>query len=58
MVDGIPVSNSTHGSGVAGVVQQLRMGIIEPANIESVEILKGAAAGVLYGTGAANEFII
>ena len=58
VVDGIPVSNSNLGSGVAGVVQQSRMGDINPADIESVEVLKGAASAALYGTRAANGVIL
>jgi TonB-linked SusC/RagA family outer membrane protein len=58
VVDGVPVSNSTLGSGTAGVVQQSRMGDINPADIESVEVLKGAASAALYGTRAANGVIL
>lgn len=58
VIDGVPVSNSNLGSGTAGVVQQSRMNDINPADIESMEILKGAAAGALWGTRAANGVII
>lgn len=58
VIDGVPVSNSTLGSGTAGVVQQSRLNDINPNDIESLEILKGAAAGALWGTRAANGVII
>ena len=58
VIDGVPVSNSNLGSGTAGAVQQSRMNDINPADIESMEILKGAAAGALWGTRAANGVII
>ncbi len=58
VIDGVPVSNSTLGSGTAGVVQQSRLNDINPDDIESMEVLKGAAAGALWGTRAANGVII
>ncbi len=58
VVDGIPVSNSTLGSDVAGVVQQSRMNDLNPEDVESMEILKGAAAAALYGTRAANGVVL
>lgn len=59
-VDGIRVDNET-GTGIAvqafgsGVVS--RMNDFDPANIESIEILKGPAAATLYGTEAARGVI-
>lgn len=58
VIDGIPVSNSTLGSAVDGVVQQSRLNDINPNDIENFEILKGAAAASLYGTRAANGVIM
>ncbi|MEO6729323.1 MAG: SusC/RagA family TonB-linked outer membrane protein [Candidatus Dojkabacteria bacterium] len=58
VIDGIPVSNSTLGNATDGVVQQSRMGDINPSDIASVEVLKGAAAAALWGTRAANGVIL
>ncbi|TNE71874.1 SusC/RagA family TonB-linked outer membrane protein [bacterium] len=58
VVDGIPISNSTIGSGVDGVVQQSRLNDINPNDIESMEILKGASAAALWGSRAANGVIV
>jgi len=58
IVDGIPVSNSSRGGGVDGVVQQSRLNDINPADIESMEVLKGAAAAAVWGTRAANGVIV
>jgi TonB-linked SusC/RagA family outer membrane protein len=58
VVDGIPVFNSTLGSGVDGVVQQSRLNDINPNDIESIEVLKGASAAALWGTRAANGVIV
>lgn len=58
VVDGVPVSNSSLGGGVDGVVQQSRLNDINPADIENIEILKGAAAAAIWGTRAANGVIM
>ncbi len=61
VVDGVPVDNSTPGqvgndfggyNGSDGVAN------INPDDIESINVLKGAAASVLYGTRAANGVIL
>ena len=54
VLDGVPISNSSLGSSTAGVVQQSRLNDINPNDIASVEILKGAAASALWGSRAAN----
>lgn len=59
VVDGIPVSNSSLGNTVAqGTAQQSRISDINPNDIVSVDILKGAAAAVLYGSRAANGVVL
>jgi TonB-linked SusC/RagA family outer membrane protein len=61
IVDGMPVSNSSSSIGAAagnGIIQQSRINDINPENIESVEVLKGASAAALWGTRAANGVII
>ncbi len=63
IVDGIPISNSSlqgFGSDAAGtgVVQQSRLNDINPNDIESLQILKGAAAASLWGSRAANGVIV
>jgi len=58
VVDGVPVSNSSLGGGVDGVVQQSRLNDINPADIADVQILKGAAAAAIWGTRAANGVIM
>ena len=61
VVDGIPVSNSSDNLGTAagnGVVQQSRINDINPEDIESMEVLKGASAAALWGTRAANGVIV
>lgn len=58
VIDGIPVSNSSLGGEVDGVAQQSRMGDFNADDIDNIEILKGAAAAVLYGTRAANGVVL
>jgi TonB-linked SusC/RagA family outer membrane protein len=58
IVDGIRVENSTASStiGVGGQTPS-RFNDINPEDIEKIDILKGPAAGALYGTAAANGVI-
>jgi TonB-linked SusC/RagA family outer membrane protein len=58
IIDGVPVSNSTLGSGTDGTVQQSRLSDLNPNDIESMEVLKGAAAAALWGTRAANGVVV
>ncbi|QLE00559.1 SusC/RagA family TonB-linked outer membrane protein [Galbibacter sp. BG1] len=58
VVDGIPISNDEIGGGVDGVVQQSRIGDINPNDIESLEVLKGASAAALWGSRAGNGVIV
>lgn len=58
IVDGVPVNNTTAGSGTAGVQQQSRLNDLNPEDIASVDILKSAAAAALYGSRAANGVVI
>ncbi|MFK7970424.1 MAG: SusC/RagA family TonB-linked outer membrane protein [Bacteroidia bacterium] len=60
VVDGIPVSNNQERSesGLRGAVVSNRALDINPDDIESVSVLKGAAASVLYGSRAANGVIL
>ena len=58
VLDGAPISNANIGGNTAGVVQQSRLNDINPEDIESVSVIKGAAAAALYGTGAANGVLV
>jgi len=58
ILDGVPISNSSVGNNTAGVVQQSRLNDINPDDIESLTVLKGASAAAVYGTGAANGVIV
>lgn len=58
VVDGVPIDNSSVGNDVGGVDNSNRAIDINPNDIQSLSILKGPAATVLYGIRAANGAVI
>jgi TonB-linked SusC/RagA family outer membrane protein len=62
IVDGVPLSNDNlYGSGSSrsgGVSQQSRLNDINPEDVESVQVLKGASAAALWGSRAANGVLV
>ena len=57
VVDGIPISNASRGSQERFAAQS-RLNDINPSDIESVNILKGASAAALWGTRALGGVIV
>ena len=60
VVDGVPIDNSNFGqAGVwGGADQGDGMSSINPDDVESITVLKGASAAALYGSRAANGVIL
>jgi TonB-linked SusC/RagA family outer membrane protein len=61
VVDGQPIDNSTLKTGAfadAGTAYTNRAADINPNDIESIEILKGAAASAIYGARAAQGVVL
>lgn len=63
IVDGVPVNNLNSNddyqkTGGSGYDYGNPVDDIDPANIESINVLKGAAATALYGSRAANGVIV
>ncbi|MCB9080289.1 MAG: SusC/RagA family TonB-linked outer membrane protein [Lewinellaceae bacterium] len=59
VLDGVPISNDVRGnSNSSGVSQQSRLNDINPNDIESVTVLKGASAAALWGTQALGGVIL
>lgn len=63
IVDGVPYNNDNiSGQGdddpSAGVSQQSRLNDLNPDDIETFQIYKGASAGALYGSRALNGVIV
>ena len=61
VVDGIPYDNSQYRTNLGlsgGGAYSNRMADIDPNNIESINVLRGAAAAALWGSRAANGVIM
>jgi len=59
IVDGVPYSNDqVSGDISSGTVGQSPISTIDPNNIKSMQVLKGAAAAALYGSRAANGVVV
>ncbi|MDQ3310108.1 MAG: SusC/RagA family TonB-linked outer membrane protein, partial [Gemmatimonadota bacterium] len=58
VVDGVPINNSTIGNSLAGTASANRASDINPNDVASMEILKGAAAAAIYGARAGNGVIL
>lgn len=61
VIDGVPISNGiTSGSGRGNLEVDFGNGasFVNPDDIESMNVLKGAAASALYGSRAANGVIV
>ena len=58
VLDGVPIEGSSRGEGAGGTTQQSRINDINPDDIASVQVLKGASAAALWGTRAANGVLI
>ncbi len=60
IIDGVPINNSNYGSATSSGGSDMPSGSadINPDDIESISVLKGANAAALYGSRAANGVII
>ncbi|WP_090602330.1 SusC/RagA family TonB-linked outer membrane protein [Parapedobacter koreensis] len=65
ILDGVPLSNTITNSGSAYAASGMNsvdygngFGDVNPEDIESIQVLKGAGATALYGTRAANGVIM
>lgn len=57
-IDGVRINNDPRaGPSIRGGAQMSRLNDLNPANIESIEVIKGPAAATLYGTEASNGVI-
>lgn len=57
IIDGIPVSSSSIG-GFNGATEQNVLSMFNPADIESIQVLKDAAATSIYGSRGSNGVIV
>lgn len=62
VIDGVPISNANDGSSsateVEGVGSPNRSADVNPEDIETMTILKGSAAAVLYGNRGSNGVVL
>jgi TonB-linked SusC/RagA family outer membrane protein len=56
VIDGVPFDNTNHSTG--GFDLGNGASDVDPDNIESISVLKGAAASALYGSRASNGVIL
>ena len=56
ILDGTPISNENSGS--TSYAQQSHLNDLNPNDIESLQVLKGASAAALWGSRAANGVIV
>lgn len=58
VVDGIPMSNTSGDTGAYGGESLSGLSDINPADIESIQVLKDAASAAIYGSRGTNGVII
>src|SRR5690554_4689202 len=58
IVDGIPIVSQSMGSDFDGESSQNVMSLINPTDIESIQVLKDAAATSIYGSRGSNGVIL
>ena len=60
VVDGVPIDNSSFATGpsTGRTVAPNRAADLNPADIESIDILKGSAAAAIYGARAAQGVVL
>jgi len=58
VIDGFPVYNSTNTAGTLSGTATNPLSSINPADVESVDILKDASATAIYGSRGANGVVI
>ncbi len=58
VIDGVPISNQSISSGVSPVGSSNPLNGLNPADIESIEVLKDADATAIYGTRGANGVVL
>lgn len=58
VMDGVPINNDESGGTYNGGSGTNRLADIDPATIESINVLKGAAATALYGSAGARGVVL
>ena len=58
IIDGIPVTSGTLDASFNGEIRQNILSMINPSDIESIQVLKDAAATSIYGSRGSNGVIV
>ncbi len=58
VIDGIPLSKDLASYNFSGEYRQDPLSLINPSDIESIDVLKDAAAAAIYGSRATNGVIL
>lgn len=58
ILDGVPVNGGSRNESSGNTTQQSRLNDINPEDIASMQVLKGASAAALWGTKAANGVLV
>ncbi len=58
VIDGIPVIQGNTGSSYDGEINQNVLSMVNPSDIESIQVLKDAAATSIYGSRGSNGVIL
>ena len=58
VIDGIPLSKATASYNFSGEYRQDPLSLINPSDIETIDVLKDAAATAIYGSRGTNGVII
>ncbi|MBS1663400.1 MAG: SusC/RagA family TonB-linked outer membrane protein [Bacteroidetes bacterium] len=58
VLDGVPINGSSRDQGGGGTTTGSRLNDINPDDIATIQVLKGASAAALWGTQAANGVLM
>lgn len=58
VLDGVPINSSSRDQGAGGTTSGSRLNDINPNDIATIQVLKGASAAALWGTQAANGVLM
>lgn len=58
VLDGMPINSDSRGQGAGGTAGGSRLNDINPDDIASIQVLKGASAAALWGTRAAGGVLM
>lgn len=58
VIDGVPINTGSYASASGGAAPENPLSSLSPGDIESMEVLKDAAAAAIYGSRASNGVIL